>query len=253
MGISKAQLKYVRSLKLKKFRQKYNKFLVEGDKIIRDLLLTQPTRIEELFALESWLLQYGPVLDEFTGVVVVVSEKELAQLSAFSTPNQVLAVGTPPDFFPLAHFQTGFSLYLDGLQDPGNVGTILRIADWFGLRGVLFSPDTVDPWNPKVLQASMGSVFAVPLAQVDLLESSELSGLPAYGTYMEGTSIYGTVLPKDGLLIIGNEGQGIRSRLSVRINERIAIPAAGQPQVDSLNAAMATGIIAAFYRQQHVE
>jgi len=252
MGISKAQLKYVRSLKLKKFRQKYNKFLVEGDKIIRDLLLTQPSNIEELFALESWLSQYGPLLDQFTGEVVPVNEKELSQLSAFATPNQVIAFGPQPAFYALTHFQKGFSLYLDGLQDPGNVGTILRIADWFGLQGVLFSPDTVDPWNPKVIQASMGAVFAVPLAQIDLLEAADLSTLPAYGTYMEGASIYQTPLPKDALLIIGNEGQGIRAALSALMTERIAIPAVGHPQVDSLNAAMATGIIAAFYRQQHV-
>ncbi|MCB0644328.1 MAG: RNA methyltransferase [Phaeodactylibacter sp.] len=253
MALSKANIKYLQALQQKKFRQKYNKFVAEGDKIVQDLLSRRPDLVETIFALESWLDAHDQDLVGFSGGRYAVSEKELAALSNFQTPNQVITVGRPPDCtFDARIARTSLTIYLDDLQDPGNMGTILRIADWFGIRQVIGSPQTVELWNPKVVQASMGAVFQVPYA-VQAIESlaKALPEVPILAADMQGTTLFDYQWPAAAVLVIGNEGQGLSEKTVELVQHYLSIPSKGNPIVDSLNAAMATSILVGHYRQHH--
>lgn len=235
--LTQAMRKQIRGLQRKKERYAQGLFLVEGRKAVGDLLASA-WRTAFLVSTEAWEMPGGLACPHYR-----VSEAELAGLSALDTPQQVLAVVEMP---PLVPFQPqGRWLGLDGLQDPGNLGTLIRLADWFGFTGLLCSPDCVDRYNPKTVQASMGSLFRVPVAVADLAET--LAQLPqsfwAAGTFLEGTSLYATPFPAEGLLVFGHEGQGIRPETANRLEHRLTLP--GRGGAESLNVAMAASIFCA--------
>lgn len=242
------QAKFVAALQVKKYRQKYRKFVVEGEKMVGELLAQHRLRTDSVFCLERWAAENAVLAAPFSEKINLVSEAELRKISTLTTPNKVLAVvempSETPDFQALAG---GFSFYLDGLQDPGNLGSILRIADWFGFRAVFCSPDSVDAFSPKVVQAGMGASLRVPTWEMPLSEI--LANLPAQtpvlGAVMDGENLFRAVLPPGGVLVIGNEGRGISPETERLLTHRLTIPRAPGGGAESLNAAIAAGILAA--------
>lgn len=250
MTLSKARIKFIRSLQQRKYRQKYNNFIVEGDKIARELLAQSRVEVEEVYALPEWAAKVsGDNL--LSGIPIQeISVADLDRISALTTPNQVLAVARIPKIeWSPGQLTNDLALYLDGIQDPGNLGTILRIADWFAIPYVFCSPDCVDAFNPKVIQASMGAFLRVPCPVVDF---AKLAGrLPAHsllGATMEGNDLFSSPLPEQAVIVIGNEGRGLSPDVEKRLTGRITIP--GRGGAESLNAAVATGIICAVFRNR---
>ena len=225
----------------------YDNFILEGDKMTRELLDAPDHEVSGIYALDDWLSANPKVRHLPSGVVFSISASELKQISALTTPNQVLAtVRAPrPSFDPL-WLKNNWTFYLDNIQDPGNMGTILRIADWFGLEWVLGSPGCVEVFNPKVVQASMGAILRVRYGELGLSVLQEKHPeIPILGADAAGTSIYQAEVAPTGLVVIGNEGQGISSETQAYISSYIAIPRAAGGQAESLNAAVSAGIIAA--------
>ncbi len=253
MPLSKNTIKYLRSLHLKKFRQNYANFIIEGDKMAREILETDALELEGIYALAPWIETNALALRRFGDRVFKVSLTELEQISLLTTPNQVLVVVRNPDVKPdIAQLAQGLSLYLDGIQDPGNGGAILRIADWFGIRQVLFAPGSIEIYHPKLVQASMGAILRVDCAEASLeslVERIACKFSPVYGAAMEGESIYTAPLTRHGILVIGNEGNGISAIAQQQLTRRITIPADPSGGAESLNAAIAAGIICAFFRK----
>lgn len=248
MTISKNRIKFIKSLHRKKFRQKYNNFILEGDKMIRELLDAPDHQISGLYAVEEWLAANPKAGDLPPGVLYTVSPSELREISTLITPNQVLAtVSTPSNQFDFQWLRRNWTFYLDDIQDPGNMGTILRIADWFGLEWICGSPGCVEVFNPKVVQASMGAILRIKFVELDLAQvNPELTGLPILGASMSGKSIFRTRLQPKGLIVIGNEGQGISENVQSYITDYITIPRDPAGRAESLNAGVSAGIIAAF-------
>ena len=244
--ISKQQLSFVRSLHQKKYRQMYGKFLVEGDKLVTELLASS-YKIEAIFKTSTWDL---PIQRDKINVIEV-SEEELRKISTHETPNQVLAVVYIPvqqSDITAKPLQDGLYLACDNLNDPGNAGTLIRTADWFGVKHIFFSNGSVDIYNPKVVSAAKGSLFRVGCHYVDLGEIIKHNrNLAVYGAYMDGKSIYNNALQKNALLIIGNEANGIGDELASLITHQISIPNFGK--AESLNAAVAAGIILGEFRR----
>ncbi len=249
--LSKKNEQYIRSLSLKKFRQKYNNFIIEGDKMVSELLAQFPDQVERIFAVPLWINQYGHQLKKSGISVQEINERELKKISSLKTPNQVLAIVRQwePDFQP-DQLRGSLSLYLDGIQNPGNMGTILRTADWFGIDWVICSPDCVDRFSPKVVQATMGALFSVKCIRQNFKNLSlKKLNLPIYGAILKGENLYNTNLKPHGLIIIGNEGQGIRPDILPFVDHPISIPPHHEARgTESLNAAIATAIICATFR-----
>lgn len=248
MPLSKAKNKHLQALKLKKFREELSLFTVEGEKMAAELLISKSTEIEEIFALESWIATNQTVLWAHQTKITTVSEAELKQISNLTTPNKVLIVArkTPPQYNDDL-IQKSFCFYLDGIQDPGNLGTILRIADWFSIPYVFCSLTTVELYNPKVVQSSMGAFLRVRSMQLDFDSlKNRYPELPVFAAILRGHNIFETVTQKDfprrGIIIIGNEGNGISDELIQKADFKITIPGGGG--AESLNAAVSTGIIA---------
>ena len=253
--ISKNKIKYIRSLELKKNRNKEGVFVAEGHKVVDDLLALQPALL--IVATAEWLK--GKQLGAETEVIEVTDE-ELKKVSFMQHPQQVLAVfrqdqATAVDSFGFSGIDTTeLSLALDGVQDPGNLGTIIRIADWFGITHIYCSQDTADVYNPKVVQATMGSIARVKVEYGNLLGLVESlsADVPVYGTLLDGENIYQQPLENRGLIVMGNEGKGISPALAQKVNRRLLIPnfPEGRPTADSLNVAIATAITCAEFRRQ---
>lgn len=253
--ISKNKIKYIRSLELKKNRNKEGIFVAEGHKVVDDLLALQPALL--IVATAEWLK--GKQLGAETEVIEVTDE-ELKKVSFLQHPQQVLAVfrqdqATAIDSFEFSGIDTTeLSLALDGVQDPGNLGTIIRIADWFGITHIYCSQDTADVYNPKVVQATMGSIARVKVEYGNLLGLVESlpADVPVYGTLLDGENIYQQPLENRGLIVMGNEGKGISPALAQKVNRRLLIPnfPEGRPTADSLNVAIATAITCAEFRRQ---
>ena len=253
--ISKNKIKYIRSLELKKNRNKEGVFVAEGHKVVDDLLALQPALL--IVATAEWLK--GKQLGAETEVIEVTDE-ELKKVSFLQHPQQVLAVfrqdqATAIDSFGFSGIDTTeLSLALDGVQDPGNLGTIIRIADWFGITHIYCSQDTADVYNPKVVQATMGSIARVKVEYGNLLGLVESlpADMPVYGTLLDGENIYQQPLENRGLIVMGNEGKGISPALAQKVNRRLLIPnfPEGRPTADSLNVAIATAITCAEFRRQ---
>ena len=243
--LSKAKISYVQSLKQKKFRQKYNNFFVEGDKSARELLDLSHTEIEFIFALPAWAEKNALSIRKYGEKLLIVNPIELKKISQLKTPNQVLVVARQlDDAWSEEKVTQGLSLYLDGIQDPGNMGTILRIADWFGIEYVFCSKGCADIYNPKVIQSTMGAFMRVKAPQIGLSFLKEkFPDLPILGALMEGESIYSLKKMTAGVLVIGNEGQGISEEAQAFLTHKITIPAPVGSGAESLNAGVATGII----------
>jgi RNA methyltransferase, TrmH family len=245
--ISINKMKYVQSLHTKKFRQKYDNFIAEGDKICYEIIKSEKLSVEAIFALPQWVEKYAAELRPFQAIVTEVNESELKKISTLTTPNQVLMVVKQPSFeLDFQAIRSDLSLYLDGIQDPGNMGTILRIADWFGIPYIFCSDTCVDIFNPKVVQATMGAFLRIKSKEIDLKELIEAT-TPVYGALLEGENLFQTERSKHGIIVIGNEGRGISDEVRALINRPILIPPHGVG-AESLNAAVATGIICAVFR-----
>ena len=242
--ISKNQQKYIRQLEQKKYRKREGCFVAEGTKVVGDLLKRyQPLA---LYATESW--------DAPKGVgYTLVSEEELQRVSFQQHPQQVLAIFPIPQPTDPVSLRGSLTLALDGVQDPGNLGTIIRIADWFGIDTIICSEETADAWNPKVIQATMGSIARVNVIYANLLELLDTlpSDYPVYGTFLDGENIYTQTLSGEGLIIMGNEGNGISDAVKAKVNRRLLIPDFHQGDTaDSLNVAIATAITCSEFRRR---
>ncbi|HMP23187.1 MAG TPA: RNA methyltransferase [Saprospiraceae bacterium] len=222
--------------------------MLEGDKIAKEVLRQAKFDVAGLYALPAWLEANHILLQNIDSESIIpVSENELTKISGLATPNQVLLIARQPQY-DLANTSISgrFTLFLDAIQDPGNMGTILRIADWFGLPAVLCSPDCADVFSPKVVQASMGALLRVPTIETTLPEvHRQYPDLPLLGAVLDGENVFQVSLPTQGILIIGNESRGIDSALQPLLTQRIAIPPAAGGGAESLNAAVATGILVA--------
>ena len=239
MSISKNELRQVRALSQKKFRDETGLFIVEGEKMVSEALASG-FEVVSVFRRDD------------------IGEEAMARLSSLSSPSPVLAVvrqPAPAVFEPVR----GLYLALDGIRDPGNLGTILRVADWFGIDGVVASPDTVELYNPKVVQATMGAIFRVPFHRQDIpafCSSVVAAGGHVYGTFLNGENIYqrdldaGSEAPS--VIVIGNESNGISRETAACVSDRLFIPPypADDPGSESLNAAIATAITVAEFRRR---
>lgn len=253
MTLSKNTAKFIKSLRLKKFRQKYNNFIVEGDKMVRELLARRPALALAVYALEPWLERAAEAGGLPPGKAFPVSMDELKGISGLNTPNQVLAIAAIPEAeAEPKEVEQGLSLYLDGIQDPGNFGTILRIADWFGIKHVFCSPACADPYSPKVVQATMGALFRVSCVETTLgALCRDFPRLPVYGAATDGENVFKAQLNGSrGIIVVGNEGNGISAQAESFLSRRISIPPALNSQAESLNAAVATGILCAVFRDR---
>ena len=250
MALSKNRIKYIHSLELKKNRDAEGVFLAEGPKLVGELLGHFPCLL--LAATPEWKGADGAAQAE---EYLEVTAEELARASLQRTPQQVLAVFRKrEETAGSTEIARSLCLALDGVQDPGNLGTIIRLADWFGIRHVFCSPDTADAYSPKAVQATMGSLARVHLHTADLpaLIGGLPEGTPVYGTFLDGENLYGKTLTENGLLIMGNEGRGIRDEVGRLVNQRLYIPAYPQERgaSESLNVGVATAIVCAEFRRQ---
>lgn len=235
--LSKNKIKWIKSLRLKKNRESESLFIVEGEKMVNELLQHWSESIEFICASTTSVL--------YDGVLYQVEEKTMKEISSLSTPNTALAVVRKPE---LKAKNPRLVLALDGIQDPGNLGTIIRTADWFGVDQIVCSIGTVDAFNSKVVQSSMGSLFRVSIIYVDLRDYLKQTNLPIYGALLEGASIYATSLEKAGVIIMGNEGNGISAEIKAFVQHPIHIPKYGG--AESLNVSIATGIVLSEFRRQ---
>ena len=242
---SKGRLKQYRAYRQKKARDRDGLFVAEGPKIAAELLQHAPGTVRAVCALDDWWHDHPYLPDAYAGNSYAVKPAELDQLSLFKTPNRVwLLVDRPLPTLDVELARRQPTLYLDGLQDPGNVGTILRTADWFGLRQVVCAPGTVDVFHPRVTQASMGAFLRInaPVLPVDTL-LDQLGELPVVATVLDGVPLEAARLPVPGLYGIGNEGNGLSLAFMQHSTQRLTIPGGGG--AESLNAAVATGILCA--------
>ncbi|MBQ9668774.1 MAG: RNA methyltransferase [Prevotella sp.] len=238
--ISKNQLKFVHQLELKKHRRSEQAFVAEGPKVVGDLLDSGFTPLQ-IFATDGWC-------DGRRDKSQRVSDDELRRLSFLQHPQDVLAVFRLPEV-PKETPAGGLQLALDGVQDPGNLGTIIRIADWFGIDTVYCSEDTADAWSPKVVQATMGSIARVNIIYTKLTELIATAHVPVYGTLLDGRNLYEEPLSADGIIVMGNEGNGISQEVRQLITHRLLIPRYHEGP-ESLNVAIATAITCAEFRRR---
>jgi TrmH family RNA methyltransferase len=239
--VSKNQIKLIKSLQQKKYRLANELFIAEGAKVIQELLQSN-FELEHLYSTETIFAAIP------SNKKTVVTEADLKKISALSTASNCLAVFKIPNETKME--TTGFIVALDDIRDPGNLGTIIRLCDWFGIRQLWCSKETVDVYNPKVIQATMGSIARVNISYVDLKESISKSKLPVFGTFMDGENVYNQKLPAVGILVLGNEANGISKDLEKVITNRIAIPRFGDIQkTESLNVATATAIFLSEFKR----
>jgi len=240
----KTVIKDIQSLALKKHREQTGCYVAEGPKLVLELLQQYRQQIVAIYALQAWIDTNQSLLNDLS--VTCITAAELDRLSHLQTPHQVVAVvRLPQRTNPIAAAQ--FTLACCGLQDPGNLGTIIRTADWFGVRQLVCSIDTVDCFNPKVVQASMGSIFRVAVHYLDLENWIDQHGaVPVLAATMQGTDVRTLSSLQEAILLIGNESAGIPASLLARAGATVSVP--GKGQVESLNAAVATGIILSYLR-----
>ena len=240
--LSKNQIKLISSLQQKKYRIANQLFFAEGVKVIQELVKSN-YELEHLYTTK----------EDFNEIAAhkktIITENELNKISALATANTCLAVFKIPSESEI--IGSGLFLALDSIRDPGNMGTILRLCDWFGIQQLVCSKETVDIYNPKVVQATMGSISRVNVNYVDLHAFLEKTKLPVFGTFMNGENIYKTDLVKEGIIVMGNEANGISAEIEKLIEYRLTIPRFGKlQQTESLNVATATAIILSEFRRQ---
>lgn len=246
--ISKNLIKSIHALEQKKIRDREGLFVAEGPKTVTDLMtIYKPTK---LFATKEWFIKNPNVIQD-SGTII--TEDELCKISFLKHPQQVLAI------FPIPEYKIDFNicrhelcLALDGVQDPGNLGTIIRIADWFGVNTIFCGEGTADAFNPKVIQATMGSIARVKLVNVNLLYLLDKipNDIPTYATSLDGDNIYNQRLSTNGLIIMGNEGKGVSNEIMKKVKHTIFIPNYSMTQgIDSLNVAIASAVTCAEFRR----
>lgn len=239
--VSKNQIKLITSLQLKKYRNEHQMFIAEGVKVIQELLRSNFV-LEHLFVTEAIFEEVN------SSQKTMVKEPDMKRISALSSPSSCLAMFKIP---AAAKIETkGLIVALDDIRDPGNLGTIIRLCDWFGVKQLICSAETVDVYNPKVIMSTMGSIARVNVSYVDLEKYISKSSLPVFGTFMDGANVYKSDLPQEAILILGNEANGISANLEKSIKNRISIPRFGDiQQTESLNVATATAIFLSEFRR----
>jgi len=232
--ISKNEVKYIQSLSHKKNRDAEGVFIAETPKLVSELLQSNVS-LKKIYATEAWQLQHDIDIP-----IEIVNEVMLQRISQLETPNKVVAIAQKKKL-PQLQWKNHFTLVLDGIQDPGNMGTIVRIADWFGITQIVASKDTADCYNPKAVQSSMGSIARVHVWYEDVASVLANAAVPVFGALLQGNSVYKMAHLQEGILVIGNESRGIREPLLPLIQQPVTIPRIGS--AESLNAAVATGIL----------
>jgi RNA methyltransferase, TrmH family len=242
---NKTHTKYIQSLHHKKFRDENGVFIAEGPKVVLELLETREFVCEQLFAVNEWLLENDKTLKKYSGAeVFIVKDFELEKITLLTTANHVLAVFKKKVPAEPANIKGKITLVLDTIQDPGNLGTIIRTADWFGIENIVCSPACADMYNPKVVQSTMGSLARVNIFYTDINVWLKKNGnIKKYAAALHGKNISSLKAVKEAIIIIGNEGKGISDAVMNAVDEKITIPRIGE--AESLNAAVATGIILA--------
>ncbi|HAG39036.1 23S rRNA (guanosine-2'-O-)-methyltransferase RlmB [Pseudoalteromonas sp. P1-30] len=241
--ISKNQLKLIRQLGQKKYRKQYNQYLVQGEKNVLELL-NSPLKAVDIFATQAFINTHQ---NQFPEVDFTPAEEEsLTKVSTLVSNNAAIAVVDMPKA-DLPN-NTGLILALDGVSDPGNLGTIIRVADWYGIKHIVTSTDSADAYNPKTISATMGSFVRVSVSQVELPEYLQTLNMPIYGAFLDGQSVHTTDFSAKGVLLMGSESHGIREQCAKLVSDKITIPAFGE--AESLNVAMATGIILDNFKRQ---
>lgn len=251
--LSKNQVKNVKNLHQKKFRVRGKLFLAEGPKVVEEFLHTD-IKIAEIYALDAWVERNITVLMQKGVRYHVIGEEDLVAISALQTPNEVIAVCAQPDFgLSDIDKRAELFLYLDAISDPGNLGTIIRLAEWFGLAQVFCSDNCAEVYNPKVVQSTMGSLARVKTHYLPLEKLKSLVSPDAVlGATLDGTNIYSTLLPARCIVVIGSESHGISEENLSLLSKRITIPKAEGARTESLNAAAATSIILSeLYRKRN--
>lgn len=247
--ISKATIKKIHALDMRKFRRNERLFVAEGPKLVDELCATmKPVYIA---ALPEWISENAKIISgtEYD----IVTPDELQRASLQKNPQQVIALFPIPEHrFCTEQLKNELVLMLDSVQDPGNLGTIARIADWFGIRNILCSAETADIYNPKAVQATMGALARVKFHYTDLLQLLSQYDGPVYGTFLDGENIYEQELSENGIIVMGNEGKGISQGVGEMINRRLYIPnyPIGTQTTESLNVAIATSIVCAEFRRR---
>ena len=240
--VSKNQIKLINSLQQKKYRKLHNLFIAEGKKVIQELLDAQFS-LAYLFVTKADLFDTNPA-------ATLISDSELKKITALTTANDCLAVFEIKETaFKLT---SGLELALDNIKDPGNMGTIIRLCDWFGISKIVCSEETVDMYNPKVVQATMGSLARVQIEYINLVDYLKATDLEIFGTFMDGKNIYKSNLPSKGIIVMGNEANGISSEIEQLVTQKIAIPRFGNlQQTESLNVATATAIFLSEFKRSN--
>jgi TrmH family RNA methyltransferase len=245
--LSKNRIKLIRSLENRKSRRENQLYLIEGDKLVKEAIKHE-LDLHSLYATEEWLRSNGPRINKKTTETIEVGEKDLARISLLKNPNEALALvrmEAEPDLYSSPE---GYIMVLCTIQDPGNLGTLVRLCDWFGIKRIVCSADTADIYNPKAVQATMGSLCRVEVLYTDLAcylpEMKKRYKVPVWGTFMDGQKLSGLPAPGNGLILFGNESSGIPDELSGFVDKRVSIPpGVDQPVVDSINVAAAAAIV----------
>ena len=242
---NKTHTKYIQTLHHKKFRDQFGVFIAEGSKVVTELLQTREFVCKQLFAVEDWLAQNEKQLQQFAGFeIFAVKDFEMQKISMQAAPSNVLAVFKQKDAAVQGNINNKITLALDTIQDPGNFGTIIRTADWFGVQNIICSNGCADMYNPKVVQSTMGSLARVNIFYTNLADwLLQNNAVKKYAASLDGTHLPQLKKTKEAIIIIGNEGRGISDVVLNLANEKITIPKIGE--AESLNAAVATGIILA--------
>jgi len=252
--LSSSNIKLINSLGYKKYRERHGLFIIEGDRLVRELLESGKTVIK-LFALPAWLDETDASLLALAREVIPVNERDLQKVSHLSTARSALALVETEHHKPfIKSLSTSINIALDNIQDPGNLGTIMRIAAWFGIENIICSKGSTDVYNPKTVQASMGALLHVRVCYADLgsvLSSLSEKGIPVYAATLEGQAVYDADKSPEGMLLFGNETRGISGELLPFVSHKISIPPAAESRagIDSLNVAMSAAIICNEFRR----
>lgn len=249
--LGKNKIKFIHSLEKKKYRTESGCFLAEGNKLVADIL--PAFECELLVAQASWLATQGDIQAK---ELLIVDEEDIRKASLLKNPQEVIAVFRQPQYrLDESELNGKLNLILDGVQDPGNLGTIIRIADWFGITDIICSLDSADVYNPKVVQATMGGIAGVRVHYLELQSFlSNIKDVPVYGTFLDGDIIYQKELKQNGFIVMGNEGNGISPEIESLVTEKLYIPDFSDEgrSAESLNVAVATAVVCSEFRRRTV-
>lgn len=253
--LSKNKIKFINSIKKKKYRDEHQCFFVEGEKLI-DELLKSDHQIIDLLATKEWILKNESTLLLKKINPIEISQEELQKISSLSTPNKVFAIVSQQKYsFSINEIQDDLSILLDNINDPGNLGTIIRIADWFGIKNIFCTTESVDVYNPKVVQSTMGAIFRTKVHYLDFselfMQTKDLHNFNIYGTFLEGSNIYKEELPQKGFIIMGSESHGISDKWKSFVTKKLFIPnyPINLKSSESLNISTATAIVCSEFRR----